>query len=144
MDKFNSVILLSRGQSSNDGIIGNKFLKNYTITIDYKNQLIYFAKNIEILDFEYSFGFNYCRMNNKIVVSQVIENSDAFKKGIRVGDIIYSVNDIPTDDILNIDYIDYMKMFDELPDTNNDNVKIGILKDSANIEIILDRFNLFE
>ena len=95
--------------NSRNGILGNKILNRFTVTIDYFKGLLYLRPNREFTKkFRYdksglllaASGYNL----NKFTVFGVIENSPAAKAGIIPGDVIKSVNRVPTS-FLNLESI---------------------------------------
>jgi len=85
-------------------LIGNHFLKNYLVTINYNDNLIYLTKleNKDLLELR-SFGFKSAITNNKIIVTGVFKKSTAEKKGLTIGDEIISLNTAAVQEILNSD-----------------------------------------
>lgn len=75
------------------GIVGNRYLKHYNITLDYKNKRVgyMFQGQSEEIDDE-SFGFSYFVRNSKLYVGSIFEKSAIEKNGICVGDEILSIN----------------------------------------------------
>ena len=75
------------------GIVGNRYLKDYNITLDYKNKRIGYVPEKQISSNERNtFGFNYFARQSKLYVSAVYENSEAKEMGLCVGDEIISIN----------------------------------------------------
>jgi hypothetical protein len=75
------------------GIAGNRYLKDYNITLDYKNKRIGYVFNKQQSGTEKNtFGFNYFTRHSKLFVSAVYENSEAKEMGLCVGDEIISIN----------------------------------------------------
>jgi hypothetical protein len=75
--------------------IGNKILKNYELTIDWKNNILYLdnynsGEKYIIEDY----GFYIYKRFNSIEVVGVYIDSDADKKGIKNGDIVSMINEI--------------------------------------------------
>jgi len=75
------------------GFVGNKYLENYIVTVDYKNMRVGFLPH-ERLDREVSstFGFSFTPTENRLVVTSVFEGSQPERQGILVGDEIASIN----------------------------------------------------
>jgi len=85
-----------QGDKKTAGIIGNRLLKQYNMTIDISTSKIYLEKNKK---FEDTFAVNCSgldlQLTNKldqILIHKVIENSPAEKMGLKVDDILVSVN----------------------------------------------------
>ena len=77
------------------GTIGNRYLSDFIITLDYKNKRVGYTLN-EIPEPEYkgSFGFGYFVHNNKVLINSVKDGSEIAEKGIQPGDEIISINGI--------------------------------------------------
>jgi hypothetical protein len=75
------------------GIVGNKYLENYIVTVDYQNKRVGFIPN-EMSDHEAktTFGFSFTPTENKLVVTSVFEGSQPEAQGVLVGDEIFSMN----------------------------------------------------
>ena len=76
-----------------DALLGRKFLRNFETVIDYPNHAVYFrplGKKIhkEIL----TFGVGMLKKGDNITVISLWRGSDAYNKGLRVGDKILSIN----------------------------------------------------
>lgn len=73
-------------RTSSSGLIGNKVLSRYIVTIDWSNRKLYFKNNNFKIDTHKTFGLSLgCSATGIIYVQSVIENSDAFNKGIVPG-----------------------------------------------------------
>ncbi len=82
------------GSSAYDGILGAKIINRFDMVLDYQNKIWYFKPNAtfkDSFDFPLS-GLSIKLVGQKVMVSHVIENSEAFEKGIREGDELLSVN----------------------------------------------------
>jgi hypothetical protein len=79
----------------NSPLIGNRFLKNYRIILNYEKSEIYM---IEQNDYSYTslqnFGFRTSVIDNKNIVSILYKNSNAEQNGILLGDEVLEINDI--------------------------------------------------
>ncbi len=81
-------------QFGDDGLIGYDFLRNFTVTFDYKSKKLYLKKQKELLPFVDKSGlFLSVTSDKKFKVEDVVKNSPADRAGIRVGDQITNVND---------------------------------------------------
>lgn len=78
-------------------LIGHKLLSRYVITIDWEHKQLYLAAVDSVDKSQKTFGFGTGYSNdNKIIIRSVIENSPAWKKGIK-----------PNMQILKIDSLDF-------------------------------------
>jgi len=77
-----------------NGVIGNKFLENFIVTIDWKENNIYLqpVKEYQKLNNQLSYGINYGFKNGKLIVAGILKNSEAEKLGITIGDQIIVIN----------------------------------------------------
>jgi len=86
------------------GSIGSEIMNRFTVYFDYSNEMMYLRKNYS---FDRSFNFNQCGIEftaegldlNKFVVVRVIENSPADRANIIEGDILVSLNGIPSEEL---------------------------------------------
>ncbi len=73
-------------RTSSSGLIGNKVLSRYLVTIDWGKKKLYFSENNAKIGTHKTFGLRLGpSANGTIYVQSVIENSDAFNKGIVPG-----------------------------------------------------------
>ena len=80
--------------SKKNGVIGNKFLENFIVTIDWKENNVYLLpiKKYQPIGNQLSYGINYGFNNEKLIVGGIWKNSVAEKQGIKIGDQIIAVN----------------------------------------------------
>jgi PDZ domain-containing protein len=75
------------------GFVGNKYLENYIITLDYANKRIGFIPNkLKVDNNNQTYGISYIPNKNKMLVSSVYEGYEPANSGIHPGDEIYSIN----------------------------------------------------
>ncbi|WP_278554665.1 aspartyl protease family protein [Elizabethkingia bruuniana] len=85
------------------GILGSEIIYRFNIILDYKNKNIYlkpnylFHENFEELVSPISLKYSDDR--KEIIISNVLQNTDAYKKGLREGQRIISINNIQNKDI---------------------------------------------
>jgi hypothetical protein len=88
--------------SKKTALIGNQFLKNFKIILDYTNNELHFIKNKAKANSTLkSFGFNTNVINNKIIVTAIYNKSTPQKEGLSLGDEIISINGIKVSAIIN-------------------------------------------
>ncbi|WP_103072472.1 aspartyl protease family protein [Aquimarina sediminis] len=83
------------------GILGAKIINRFDMVLDYKRKLFYFKPNSgykKPFVFPMS-GLGIALIEGKVTVSYVIESSEAYKKGIREGDELLSINDYHGNDL---------------------------------------------
>ena len=122
------VILFDKGVST----IGNKVLKDYDVTIDWRNKKIYldnytFHENYKIEDY----GFYFNKKFDKIEVVGIYDDSNADKQGLKNGDLILKINDINFAEISEVDLCDLYFNFKNY--FKNENINITVLRDSEEL-----------
>jgi len=82
--------------SRKQGSIGNIFMKNFIVTIDWNEKYLYLfpTENIRIPDNRNTYGVNYGFVGNKLIIGTVYKNSEAYKLGVLPSDTINSINGI--------------------------------------------------
>lgn len=83
------------------GLIGNDLLRRFNMVLNYPEKEIHLSPNSHFKDaFDYSYtGINMYYKDGLIFSDDVIENSPAYKAGLREGDVILGVNNNFTNDI---------------------------------------------
>ena len=113
------------------GTIGMGILKNFDMVFDYRDlQLLIAPHGIEMPYYEQAeggLGFTYSK---NLRVSFVQRGHNAHKAGLRPGDEIVMINDIPHDRLLELGVMDSLQM---LPDNTPLNLKI--IRDNTMYEI---------
>lgn len=89
--------------STQIGLLGNEFLRKFTVIIDYKNKLLYLRPNTEYFAYcrNSNLGMRLSKMpdQNSYIVNSVYENTPISVAGIQLGDKILSINGVPTENI---------------------------------------------
>ncbi|WP_046743790.1 aspartyl protease family protein [Kordia zhangzhouensis] len=78
------------------GILGIKIISRFNTILDYKNQKIYMQPNTtfgELFEFPTS-GIALEKNAETINISNVVETSEAYQKGVRVGDELLQINQV--------------------------------------------------
>ena len=83
------------------GLIGNDLLRRFNMVINYAKQEIHISPNTHFSDkFDYAYtGLSLYRINDKIVVDDVVPGSPAAKAGFQINDIIISVDNNMSNDL---------------------------------------------
>ena len=105
-------------------LIGNSFLKKYgKIAINWKQRKIFLGKKDEnnAIDNDKFREFIPDLQDDKLIVCFIWENTDAYKKGIRIGDQIISINGISTEKINNSKWCE---IDEEIKDLDNYNMEL--------------------
>jgi len=126
-----------------DGFIGNKFLENFLITLDYKNKRIGFIQQQNMTPDNNTFGVSYVASKNKITVSLVFEKSKAYNLGIRPGDELYSINGVKVSDLNDNDFCEIYRGEYKFQDPQDSILTLEIIKDKKVIEYVLRKYKKF-
>lgn len=123
--------------------IGNLFLKDYTVTFDWKNKKLYLDEHFATQNYKIEdYGFYFYKRYGSIEVVGYYENSNADKQGIKNGDLILKINDIDFTKISDDDLCDLYFKFKDFFNNETLNVKVlrGTKELSFNIskQILLD------
>jgi hypothetical protein len=104
----------SNNEKGSSGLIGNEYFENFIIILDYKNKRVGFIENgISKKDTNNkSFGVSFLPEKDNIYVSTIYSNSEPESMGIKVNDLVYSINgmiisDLPKESFCKIYRNDY-------------------------------------
>jgi|GEM_PF-666865 len=122
------------------GLIGNGFFQRFNVIIDFKNKCMYLKpnKNFHKKTMNNNLGFSYVDrtdIEKGLVVSLLFNNSDAEKRGLKLGDIITHINDKKVEDINDYSFFEKAK--------NKVKFKIRFLRNNITQEICITTNNLF-
>jgi len=121
----------------NSSLIGNKFLKNFRIILNYERSEIYMIRQKEsIYTFVKNFGFHPSVNNNKAIVQIIFKNSVAKKKGLQLGDELLSVNSMNIPKLLSEDACSFI--FDN-PYSELDSISLTFARDGKEYLIDLEK-----
>ncbi len=110
-------------------LLGNKFLQNYLVTIDWPNQqLILSSSSNSKEDFHTNFGFSIRLFNKKIVIGSIYKEAKLYKKGLRLNDEVLKINDL---NLVNANPSIYCKSRALMKDRNTETVEVSIKKGSG-------------
>ena len=78
---FANVRLKGKGS----GLLGNRLLRDYIVTIDWTKQMLYFEKNTSVLrsNARFGIGLGYNKAGSFVYVQSVTKGSSAYEKGLR-------------------------------------------------------------
>ncbi|MFH0867348.1 MAG: aspartyl protease family protein [Bacteroidota bacterium] len=89
--------------------IGTQILKNYIVTFDWPESIVYMEKiATDTTDENKTFGFTALLSDGKFLVTSITEKSSADEKGLSLGDQIISVNNKDYTNFSSEDYCDYI------------------------------------
>ncbi|MCL1670027.1 aspartyl protease family protein [Elizabethkingia ursingii] len=85
------------------GILGSEIINRFNFILDYKNKKLYLKPN-SLFHNEFEMPINpislkYSDDRNEIRISSVMENTDAYEKGLKENQTIISINNIASNDI---------------------------------------------
>lgn len=88
-DEFNVI-----NYPSSVGVIGNDILRRFNLIINYPNGEIHLKPNTHFFDdFDYSYtGLGLYQINGQIRIEDIMPNSPAEKSGLKVDDVIISID----------------------------------------------------
>lgn len=118
------------------GIVGNDILDDFHVILDHQKEKMwvkpnkYFNKNKRKLFKSISFHDN----GEKWIVAGIVEDTEAYRLGVRMNDQILTINDIPVEQIELDKFVDKLKEKDVL------NLKIKRDREEKEVKIILDVF----
>lgn len=81
------------------GLLGNEFLRKFTVIFDYKNNQLYLQPNAEYYspckNSVLGMRLNESTHQKSYIVSSIYEDTPIFNAGLQLGDEVLSINDIP-------------------------------------------------
>jgi hypothetical protein len=122
--------------------IGTQILKNYIVTFDWSESMVYMEKIAnDTTDENKTFGFTALLSEGKFLVTSITENSSATENGISLGDQIISVNGKDYTAFSSEDYCNYIINGMVPKDVNE--VSITFLHDEVVKTVKLERRKYF-
>ncbi|TDQ08915.1 aspartyl protease family protein [Pedobacter metabolipauper] len=129
-------------RENGSSILGNRFLKNYKVVIDWNTHKIYMTKESEFDETKLKrFGFNVKFVNNKPVVGAIYKNSDAEKAGLLLSEEIV---DIDGTDLSNLTEDEACSYAFKSITAGKDTAKVTILRAGKKVEFNLRSSILLE
>jgi len=129
--------LISKNAKDDNLLIGERFLSNFKITIDYPNSKLFLTRNKSNTlknDLE-SFGIAFNKLEDKTVVMGIWSGSAADNGQIKIGDEVISINSIKTEDLSIGDMANISR--------NNTELNLKYLSDNQVKNITLNKKKLF-
>ena len=134
---------LFKGDRHSSNLIGNQFLDDFLVTIDWvKSEIILIPKKDRKKAPRKSFGFSVRYGKENLIVSGVKSNSQAQRLGLKADDIILEIND---QDFSKLSYEEYCRQKinrEILPDTEEIRVKIRRMSTQEEDAVKLKRYEL--
>ncbi|WP_026704668.1 PDZ domain-containing protein [Flavobacterium soli] len=118
------------------GIIGNDLLDDFNIIFDHQKEKIWLKpnKNFNRNKNKLFRSISFFDTGEKWIIAGIVENSEAYRKGIRMNDQIIEVNNVP------VEKIDLDKFVEDLK--ANDSLHLRIKREDKKIELKL-KLNVF-
>ncbi|MEA1982384.1 MAG: aspartyl protease family protein [Campylobacterota bacterium] len=119
-------------------LVGNDFLKNFDIVLDFRKKQLYLRKLHETIEKEFgdSFGFfMYWSEQEKLYISALATGSVAHKAGVEIGDKVLAINELECYDFTKEDYC---KMFLAL------NGSLASYENKSQVELTIKRGTLIK
>lgn len=117
--------------------LGNKFLQNYKVVIDWNLNQIDLSS---ISDFDNSqlntFGFHYKVLDKKLYVGTIYKNSEAEQKGLQINDEISAINELDLTNLSEEDLCNFL--YNNLLKEKN-NIRIDILRKGKKLTFDLNK-----
>lgn len=124
---------------SNENLIGNPIIKNFIITLNFKEGELYLSSIPETRDGWSSFGFNIEYKTGKLAITTIFNGLPAQKVGLNVGDEIVTINQ----QAINCDnFCDCKLIIDNLFQNNSD-ITIGVKNDKTIKQIRLIKEKIY-
>lgn len=129
-------------ENRNKEILGNLFLENYRVILDWDNERITLyptidntGKNDNLNGFGYKTRFD----NQKVTISYIFNESSADKAGLKIGDEVIKIGEYKTTDLTSAERCDLLfKSYNDL-----DNISLLILRNGKEIKFPLTKNLLF-
>jgi predicted aspartyl protease len=125
-------IAVSTSKLLTSALIGNKFLKNYLVTIDYRAHELLLLKTQHSDNQLFNYGFFPDFHKDKLVVRSILAKSVAEQKGLKIYDHILQFNGIDTRNMTQEDFCNFQK-----PTSNE--VGLIVLKNGKEEKIVLPK-----
>ncbi len=126
-----------------DGLIGNMYLENYIVTLDYKNRRIGFIPQEKREEKKKTYGMTYLPFGEKMIVSAVYNDFEPASAGILPGDEIYSINGIMISELPANTFCEIYRREYEFLNSEDSLLQIAIIKNDTIIEHKFKKQDLF-
>jgi hypothetical protein len=121
-------------------LIGNHFLRNYLVTIDWKYRNITLGELPFKADLRFdNFGFSPKFKEGKLIIGSITENSAAFKAGLYLNEQILQINRTNFRYATHDDYCALIQNWNKIPEPE---MTITVLKDNKEVTRTLIKENL--
>lgn len=106
------------------GLIGNDLLRRFNIVLNYSKREIHIKPNGHYLDsFDYSYtGLGVYLIDQKVTITNVIENSPAEKAGFQIGDVIVGVGN---------NFSNNIQTYKTILQNANTNIRVLVMRENS-------------
>ncbi|UVD79671.1 PDZ domain-containing protein [Myroides albus] len=113
------------------GIMGSEIIHRFDLILDYNSKVIYIKPN-QLFSKEFKplinpISFKYSSDRSQIMIASIIETTDAYKKGLREGDIILAIDGFTSND-----FSDYEKILRK----ENTKVKVKYIDSNGKVKTV--------
>ncbi len=126
-------------KSNNYNLIGTEIAKHFIVTLNFKDKELFLTPIDKMEEPKLSFGFNLNRNDKNMYVSRVYKDGSADKKGLKLNDVIISINDEKFNEASYCDFYDYINELLK----GNENIKLGIERNNELQTINIAKRDLF-
>ena len=133
-------------KKSTKGNIGIKFLKNFTVTIDWPQKNIYLAQieGRELRRNIRTFGFSYDYKDGAMRVNSIYSGSEAEKTGMKINDRILSINHHDMENLTDSQIQQFKHGKLHFSRKEDDGMTLGIMIEGKQKTISLSAYDLFQ
>lgn len=132
--------LVSFSKNMPFGIIGNKLLKNYVLTIDWHyQQVLLDAYETKPLSTHGAFGFYPRFVQDQLVVGSILLASEIAEKGLKLNDKIISINHLNFKEDVYTNYCKYLEQR-----RSWDRIELSIEREGEILEFSLGKENILD
>lgn len=126
---------------SNENLIGNPIIKDFIVTLNFKDDELYFSQipHTKTNDGWNSFGLNIEYKSNKLVVTTIFSGLPAEKAGLNVGDEIIAIDQQA---LTCSSFCDCKLIIDNIL-RNNSSIVFSVKKDNAISQIKLTKVKIY-
>lgn len=126
------------------GSIGIDFMKNFIVTIDWFEKMLY-LKQIQGRNLKHNlrtFGLTYTYYDGAMRVESLYGGSDAEKKGIKIGDTIFAINGKRVDSLSDDQILQFLRGKLGFSRETDDSLSLVLLIDNEQRSIELSAYSL--
>ncbi len=123
-------------------LVGTQFLRNYRFTIDWPHQKIVLDQpTSRPFHAHNNHGFSTTFLEDRVIVGAIYTNSTVFNEGLRLNDVILSINGTNMDGISREDYCQYLSLGKSLSENS---IELVIKRETEKITFTVYMSNLIK